>query len=270
MIPSLDALKPGRAAAALVVAACGLLLAPPARAVEPNLYVAWGLWQSRLGGDGRTGAGSATDGFDWDSTLGIDTSESIPAWEVFAQSEGYKLILEKDVGDYSGTTTLDGDLRFGGATFPKGSKVDSDLEVRHRRLLFGRPLLDGKKLAFGFLVGIDNYRVKTKLETPKPGGSRIKGEEIRSKLPVVGASITFYPTQRTRIYGQVTGLTLERGGVESRSYTAHALFEYTIVGEFLAVSLGYRYCDLRSEDTTEHVRFDAKQHGKYAGLVLRF
>jgi len=254
-----------------LVAACGLLLSSPAGAVEPNLYVSWGLWQSRLGGDGRTGSGPTADGFDWDSTLGIDTTESIPTYEIFAQTEGYKLILNKEVGDYSGSTTLGRDLVFGGATLPRGRKIDSDLEVKHRRLLFGRPILDDKRLAVGFLVGVDTYRVDTKIEFPRAGGgSGIRNEEIRSRLPVVGASLTFYPTQHLRIYGQLTGMSLERGGVDTKCYSGYAVAEYAIVGDFLAISLGYRYTDLKAEDTTEDVRFDAKQDGKYAGLVLRF
>jgi len=265
----LPAPRPWRLAAAAVAIAAWLLAASPSRAEEPNLLISSGLWRAKISGEGETGSGGAAEGFDWDSTLGLDTEESVPAFEAILRFTHSRFILGLEHGDYEGETTLSDDLEFAGATFPQGGDLESKMSFSRRRLLYGRPIVEGKRLGIGLVLGLDSYKVETKLTMPQPAGPGSQEMDVQSKVPVLGATISFYPTARVRIYGELTGMSIERGGVDSRLITAFGVAEYAIVGDFLAISLGYRYSTLHGRDEAEEAEVDLDQHGAYTGLTLR-
>lgn len=258
-----------RAAALGVLAAC-LLASPPAPAKEPNFHFTTALWQSRLGGDGSTTPGGSNASFDWDSTLGLDTKEVVSTFEAFLRVRGSRFILGIEHGKYEGDKTLSRDLVYNGVTFPAGGKLETELDFKRRRVLYGGPLVEDERLAIGYLIGLDAYEMESKPRMDRPIGPGGQEVDLQSKVPVVGASLTFYPTARLRLYAQLAGMSIDRGGVDSRMLTGYGVAEYTILSEYVAIAFGYRYSSLESSDDTENAELKMEQQGPYAGLTLRF
>jgi hypothetical protein len=250
---------------------CAVVLAGAGQsfAVEPNIYIAPSIWQSKLSGDGSTSPGGASSRFDWDDPLGIDTKESVSTFEGFIRIGNSRFLLGIENDGYAGKDTLDSTLVFGDRTFPQGGELSSDLNYRRRRVLYGRPIAEDPRLSIGILAGIESYKVDTILKMTLPSGTRSRKVLIDSKVPMLGASLTFYPIPNLRIYGQATGMSLDRGGVDSKLFSAYGVVEYTIIGDFLAISLGYRYSVLEARDEDLEAKFNVKQQGTFTGLVFR-
>lgn len=250
-----------RAATAL---ACLLAGAPAADAVEPNIHLHPSVWLANLTGDGETGGGGSSREFDVDETLGLDTDETVPSFDGFVRVGKSRFILSWNRGGYDGDNRLDDDLGFKGITFPAGGKLRSEVDYDRRRALYGRPIVDMKRAAVGFLIGVEAYDVEAHLRMQGIGRPEAS---LDSKVPIVGASFTFHPTAGVRLYAEATGISWERGGIDSKLLDAYGAAEYTFLGQALAVSLGYRYAFLNGEEEDSE-KFVFRQEGLFVGLVL--
>jgi hypothetical protein len=235
-------------------------------AEEANLEIAPSYWLSNLSGGGHTGSGARDERFDVSDTFGLDTSQSVPSLDGFIRFGKNRILLGLNHGTYDGSQNLSNDFVFNGTTFNQGGKLRSNLDYDRRRLLYGRPFLDAKVLAAGFLIGLDSYRIDS---TERMNGVGSESVQLNSKVPVLGASVVFLPRPSLRLYAEVVAMSLNRGGVDSRIIDGYGEIEYYLIGQGLAISLGYRYADLKGEDK-DRARFDLKQKGTFTGLVIRF
>ncbi len=256
-----------RSARCLAAAAAILLLpaAAPASAVEPNIYLHPAVWFANLTGDGETGHGGGMREFDVDETLGLNTDETVPSFDGFVRSGKSRFILSWNHGGYDGDNRLDDDLDFKGTTFPSGGKLKSEVDYDRRRVLYGRPMVDMKRSAVGFLIGIEAYDIDSHLMMKGTGRA---SASLDSKIPIVGASYTFHPTPGVRLYAEATGSSWERGGIDSKLLDAYGGAEYTFLAQALAISIGYRYSFLDGEEKDSE-KFNFRQEGVFAGLALK-
>ncbi len=249
-------------------AAAAILVSPgaaPAFAVEPNLYLHTAAWFASLSGDGETGSGGGSREFDVDETLGLDTDETVPSFDGFIRWEKNRVLLSWNHGSYSGDNRLEDDLDFKGLTFAAGGKLKSELDYDRRRVLYGRPIVDMKRFSIGYLIGIEAYDIEADLRMQGTGEA---SASLDSKVPLLGASYLFSPAPGLRFYAEATGISWERAGVDSKVLNAYGSVEYTLLGQALALSLGYRYALLDGEEKDAE-QFLLKQKGLFAGLVLR-
>ncbi|HXI03274.1 MAG TPA: hypothetical protein VNI57_08860 [Candidatus Saccharimonadales bacterium] len=233
--------------------------------MEPNIYLQSSVWFANLGGNGTTGTAKSSRTFDVGDTLDLGGKEKVPSFDAFFRWGKSRVIFSWNKGSYSGDNHLHDDLGFNGLTFPAGGKLRSDLDYDRRRLLYGRPLLDGKRLALGFLIGLESYRVDANLRM-KGTGSGSSG--LDSRVPVLGASLTLSLVPGLRIYGEATSTSWERSGIKSKLISAYGDIEYSFISDILAVTLGYRYSYLDADQPGEH-SFVLRQEGAFAGLALK-
>jgi hypothetical protein len=238
---------------------------PVALAVEPNLYFHTSAWFANLTGDGDTGNGSNARKFDVDETLGLDTDERVPSFDAFLRVGKSRFILSWNSVTYNGDNRLDDPLEYKGITFPAGGKLRSDMEYDRRRVLYGRPIVDGRRIAVGFLAGIEAYDIESELRMKGTGQATAN---LDSTVPVVGATFTFFPMPGLRLYAEATGTSFERSNVDSRLLSAYGAAEYSFFGDLLALTAGYRYSFLEGESDNSK-RFELRQEGVFAGLAIR-
>jgi hypothetical protein len=238
----------------------------PASAEEASLQIMPYYWNAELSGDGHTGQGNPIQEFDVADTLQVDTGESVPSVEFFIRFGMSRAIFGWNRGSYSGGGNLDADLEYDGLTFPQGGRVHSEFDFDRKRLVYGRPFTNGKKMAGGLLFGIDAYKIDSSVQMSGVGQREVN---LDATLPVIGASIVYFPAPTFRVYGEFYGMYLNQGGTNSRIVEAYTDIEYYFIGQSFGLTFGYRYCHLEAEDEGE-ARFDLKQLGPFTGIVIRF
>lgn len=250
--------------AAALLAAIAALCSGYAMAVEPNIYLAPSIWRSDLTGDGTTGEGLTSEQFDLENTFDLNTGDSVRAFEGFWRLGKNRFIFGLNNSSFEGRETLSDDLVFDGLTYPAGGDLRTDMDYDRRRLLYGRPAHDGRQMAVGYLVGLESYDIRTSLDMKGTGSRSVK---LDSKVPVLGASLTYKPHAQFRIYGEVSGMVMERSGVSSRLLNSYASADYMLYNQLLWFTVGYRY-NLLDASEDEESEFDLTQKGIFYGLVL--
>jgi hypothetical protein len=233
-------------------------------AEEPNFRLAANVWRADLIGDGHTGDGSRVERFDLRDTLNLDTDDTILTYEAWLRFGKNRVIFGLESSYYEGDETLSANLVYDGLTFNPNTRVLTDFESDRRRLLYDRTLFQSEKFSVGILIGLEDYQIKSELRAK---GVPRREVELDSRIPVIGPSLQYRITQRLRVFGEAAGITIDIGGVSSRALYSYAAAEYTIVGRFLSVALGYRYTILKGEEDSE-TRFDLEQQGTFLGLSL--
>ena len=165
--------------------------------------------------------------------------------------------------------TLERDIQFGDESFPAGTEVQTGIDTRLWRLVYGFSLMrDGQK-ELGVSAGLSYAKVETRLtaadaqeserarlETPLPTigvfGSVALSEDWR-----LGADIQAFGLKFDRYQGILTYLNL---GLDRR------------FGDHLAAGLGYSYYGIRLEakDSALHGRFTMRHHGPKLYLNVGF
>jgi hypothetical protein len=255
------ALPAGLAAAAALLAA-----AQHSLAVEPNVYINRGEWFAHSSGDGATGDSGSSGDFDFDETLDLNLDKEVASFDSFIRSGKSRFMFSWNQVRYSGENRLDDDLVFEGDTYPAGDKLRSAMHYDRWRLLYARPIVDGKEMAAGFLAGIEDYRVEHDVDM---SGQPSNTAKIDSRVPILGGSFTWLPIPFLRVYGELTGMSLKRGDTRSKLLNALVRVEYDLYAELLAISLDYRtaYMDAEEEDEAQ---YDIQQRGVGVGLTLKF
>ena len=257
---------PGSAVAALVAVSISFAASSSALAVEPNLYIAPSAWASALSGNVATGNGASNEEFGLESTVGLDGTATTPSFEGFFRYGPNRYIFAWNRTDLTGSEHIDRTLVFQGETYPAGALVHSELDYDRWRALYGRPITDGKTVAFGYLLGIESYEIDVGLKSFGVGKEHAK---IDALIPLLGVSLTYVPAKKLRIYGELLGMATQRGGVDSKIFQAQVAVDYVITREILAISAGYRYLTMASDDDDE-AEFELRQKGVTTGLVFRF
>jgi hypothetical protein len=252
----------GRWIAAAIVAA---LSGPAVHAVEPNIYINRGEWFSALSGNGTTGDSGPDRDFDLDQTFDLDLDSPVASLDSFLRVGRSRFLLSWTQGRNTGTNKLKDPLVFDGTTFPAGDKLRTTTHLERWRAMYGRPLLNTAKLAIGFLAGLEDYIVEQDARASGTGSETVK---VDSRVPIIGASLTWLPARFFRIYGEATGTNMSSGGVDSRLINAYVRAEYDLYADLLALSVGYHYAITEVQDEDE-ADFDLQQKGLTAGLTFK-
>jgi len=252
---------------ALLAGLAVLAAAPtPATAIEPNIYVAPSFWHATLSGDGQTGSGGSDRRFDVDNTLGLDPSTTVRSLESFLRFDVSSVLFGFQHGSYNGSNKISRDLTYKHRFFPAGSRIRSNLDYNHTKLLYGRPFLNGSILSAGVRIGLYEYRIGSEVSQSGNGSSTVN---VHSTIPVVGASLTINPTPAVRIYGEILTSRMDRGGVDSKVRDAYVAIDYLLFGRTFALQGGYRYSQIKANDKGS-AQFDLNEKGTFVGFVVRF
>jgi hypothetical protein len=166
--------------------------------------------------------------------------------------------------DYSGDRTVSRTIVFQGRPFTVGTRVVSELQVRHLQLSWSYQFVDVHDGWFriGPMVETDGFLMKGSLAAPDLGFGQT--EDLNAGLPTVGLAMDIRPHRAIDVYGRVAGM--QAGGygyfVGSDSGIRVRAWRYVVV------TAGYRTFNLHVEDSSDfaHLRL----RGPYVGAGFRF
>jgi opacity protein-like surface antigen len=232
---------------------------------EPNIYLALDFWRASFSGDGQTGGGSSDERFDFNDTLGLESSSTVRALDSFVRFQTTSIIFGYAHGSYRGTNRLDSDLVYDGRTFVSGAKVRSHLDYDHVKLLYGRPFLEGRLITAALRAGLYEYRMGSEVNQSGVGEPNV---DIHTRVPVLGAAMTIRPTPAIRIQGEILAMKLDRSGTNSTIKDAYTSLDYLLI-QGVAIRVGYRYSAIEAKEK-DNAEFDLKEHGTFLGVALSF
>ncbi len=248
-------------AAIFVIACAGA--ASSTLAGEATLYLAPYGFMGNLGGGGQVADGGAGTDFDLEDTFGLDSEERLLGVDGFFHVAMFQFSFGYQENGYSGGSTLSQDLDFNGATFPAGSNIRSEFDLKHYKgmvgLTFGVPMV-----SFGFILGAHQIEVDTQISS----SGLDEQEDFSIPVPAVGVTFGVHPLKQLTIHGEASGMSAHVSGIEERMIDAYASMEYLFLGGKFGITAGYRYFDLEASDDDQDNHVDLKMHGPYAGFAL--
>jgi hypothetical protein len=245
--------------ALICLAAAGL-----ARAGEARIYLSPQIAQTHLTGSAQVSDSGPLEGtsFDLEDTLDVDPEVRMTGIEGFARILFGRISFGYYEGEAEGSTRLDELVLFNGEPFLPGERVDSTIDMRRYKLLFGYDL--GLKVVnIGFMGGAQVIDLDASLEA----SLHEEQEDVRLPVPVIGVSLAAHPIGWLNIHSELSGLSVTVSGVRTRLLDGFAGVDFLAFSK-VGVSLGYRYFTLDAEDDDEGDAIDLSQRGVYAGVTL--
>jgi hypothetical protein len=208
--------------------------------------------------------GFGTD-IDTRADLGMDDA-NFPAGNFTWQHGRSRLRFDYTPIDYSGDQTVTRTVFFGGREYTVGTRVVSNLEVRHLQLGWAYYFVNVRngKFRLGSLAEVNGFLLKGSLAAPNLTTPLERTEELKVGIPTVGAAMSIQPHRAVEIYAQVAGLKVgdygsfigSDSGVKVRSW------------RYLLLTAGYRTFNLNVDVSNDfaHLRL----RGPFVGAGLRF
>ena len=139
--------------------------------------------------------------------LGMDDAR-FPAGNFIWQHGRSRLRFDYTPIDYSGDQTVTRTVLFGGREYTVGTRVVSDLEVRHLQLSWAYQLLSlaHGRFRLGPMVEVNGFLMRGSLAAPDLAASFQRTEDLKIGLPTVGAVMSVQPHRAVEIYAQMAGM----------------------------------------------------------------
>jgi hypothetical protein len=180
------------------------LFAATALSAQTSFEVEGRYWSSAIDSQiriERQGFGTEIDG---SKDLGFDRS-AFPEGRATLGLGHHRISFGFTPIDLSGDRVVSRALVFNGRTYTTGTRVQSDLEVKH--LQVGWSYLFGlfKRIRFGPVLEAHGFLLSGSLRAPELNLS--SKEEFSVGIPTAGASLKISPHERVDFYGQATGMS---------------------------------------------------------------
>lgn len=136
------------------------------------------------------------------------SDEHFPAGSLTLQRGRHRLRFDYTPMDYSGDQTVTRTILYGGREYTIGTRVVSDLEVKHLQLSWAYQFIDVHKGAFrlGPLVEANGFLLKGTLAAPNLSTPFQRAEDLKAGIPTVGLAMNIQPHRAFEIYGQMSGM----------------------------------------------------------------
>ncbi len=247
--------------AALVVfftgSCAGLLRAQPAIEFEGRYWMPQ--MSSRLLVE-RNGVGTEVDA---KNDLGI-SDENFPqgqvTWHTWGRSQ-FRFAYTP-IG-FSGDQTVSRTIVFGGKPYTVGTRIQSDLDIKHLQLGWSYQFsLDEGLVRIGPLVEADGFLLHGRLIAPNLGIEQ--SEDLSVGLPAVGLALEVRVRRGVNVYGQASGLKVGDYGYFIGSDAGVRVGPW----KHLLFSAGYRTFNLRVIHSADFARMQLR--GPYVGAGFAF
>lgn len=197
------------------------------------------------------------------SDLGIPDT-NFPSGNFTWQRGRSRLRFDYTPIDYSGDQTVTRTVVFGGREYTGGTRVVSDLEVRHLQLGWSYALVNVRRGVFrlGPLVEANGFLMRGSLTAPNLSVSR--AEDLKIGLPTVGALLTIQPHRAIEISAQMAGMKVGDYG----SFVGSEAAVKVLPWKHAVLMAGYRTFNLNAvvEPDSAHIRL----RGPFFGAGIRF
>lgn len=233
---------------------------------RPKFEIEGRYWITDLDGEIRyTDSGIGTK-VDFEEDLGLD-DEGYPelrvSWLIGPKS---RLRLAYTQTAYSGDGNINQVIVFGGETFPVGTRVKTDVDVKYLRLGWVWQFInvaDGR-VKIGTLVEVKGFSVDISLDAPDLIPPIKESVDAVGAFPTVGVVLDIHPHKLVNIFAEASGIYAGKYGY---SYDAEAGVEITPIKN-LGIIGGWRILDFKIEDDPDFAKL--KVSGPYVGAVWRF
>jgi hypothetical protein len=208
--------------------------------------------------------GSVIDGV---QDLGFESERFRDYRLVVRPAKKHKFLFSYNPIKYTGDTVLERDIVFNGETYHVGFPVQSELELKSRRIGYEYDFLYRSRGFVGFLVGVDLARVSASLQSPLLHGSMSES----TPAPLLGGIARVYPIKNTSITLRIQGFKLPES-TGDRRYSLR-IFDVDFYGtvnftDNFGAQGGYRSFHVTYRVKEDSGDFLAK--GYYLGAVVRF
>lgn len=257
---------------ALAIAVAAL----PAHAIDDDRFV---LRAGAFNGDGRVDVEGRTTylGAPESYAERFDTgSSTVPAVDAQLRlGERHRLVFNYVSFDEDQDATLDEAISFDTVTIPAGSTARGEAELRLTGLAYDFAVVESPTFSAGLQLGVQNVRVSGRLRAESGADVYDESDSEDGTLPVLGARLTFAPSEAWRVEAQAQHVDAGWMGAddyEGSLTIAHALAEYRFGGRF-GIHAGYKSMriDLRDPEQDEGVTgFDLRFDGPVVGLTVAF
>ncbi|HEX5092629.1 MAG TPA: hypothetical protein VFV84_08075 [Burkholderiales bacterium] len=191
-------------AAAAILVACAV--ATPAMAEDEKFP---DRWMFRLGGYNvsdantlvRLDANNAPVGayIDFAQTLGGQTSASVGRFDgLFRINDKHGLGFSWYSLRFDGNRSLSADIDWGGATYPLGTTVDSEIKFNIYKVNYQYSLINSSEVELGALAGLHVMDLSVAIDASGIGQAR--SDSVTAPLPVLGLFARYNFTPRVSTY----------------------------------------------------------------------
>jgi len=207
----------------------------------------------------RQGLGTDIDG---KKDLGFSRS-AFPAGRAAVGWGHSRLSFEFTPIDFSGDQAITRTLMFNGRIYTFGTRVVSDLGVKHMQLGWTYHFyLLNRRIKLGPMVEAHGFLLSGTLSAPDVNVS--SKEDLSVGLPTVGPSLELSPHRFLDIYGEASGMWAGDYGQFIRS---EAGVRFRPV-RFLQLTAGYKTFNLRVAESDDFARFQLR--GPFVGGGIRW
>ena len=168
--------------------------------------------------------------------------------------------------DYAGDQTVTRTVLFAGRQYTVGTRVVSDLEIRHLQLSWSYQFINvGEgKFRLGPLTEVNGFLMRGTLAAPDLTTPFQQTEDLEAGIPTIGIAMDVQPHKSVDIYGRVSGMKAgdygsfvsSDSGVKVRAWK-HLLF-----------TAGYRTFNLNVTTSQDFAHF--RLRGPFVGAGLHF
>jgi hypothetical protein len=167
--------------------------------------------------------------------------------------------------DYSGDETVTRTVLFGGREYTVGTRVVSELEVRHLQLSWAYQFvnLGEGRFRLGPMVEANGFLMRGSLAAPNLAAPFQRTEDLKIGLPTIGAVMTIQPHHAVEIYAQMAGMKIgDYGSFVGSDSGVKAWWKHVVV------TAGYRTFNLNARVSPDfaHMRL----RGPFVGAGFRF
>jgi hypothetical protein len=168
--------------------------------------------------------------------------------------------------DLAGDQTVTRTIVFRGVSYTIGTRVQSDLEVRHLELRWAFQfvrLADGR-VRFGPMIEADGFLLKGSVSAPALSPPVTAQEDLKVGLPAPGIALDIEPRRWIDIYGRVAGMEIGGYGYYVGSDSGVKVRPWRHV----SLAAGYRTFNLRVDNSPDFARLQLR--GPFVGAGIRF
>jgi hypothetical protein len=164
-------------------------------------------WMPQLGSRIRVESNGFGTDIEGARDLGIPNT-NFPSGGFAWQHGRSRLRFEYTPIEYSGDQNVTRTVFFGGRQYTVGTRVVSDLEVRHMELGWSYQFIDvGEgKFRLGPMTELNGFLMRGTLAAPDLATPFHQSEDLKAGLPTVGLAMDIQPYRSVDIYGQVSGM----------------------------------------------------------------
>jgi hypothetical protein len=199
--------------------------------------------------DGQSGRGTDINLENNDLDRNLSSFEAALTWRFFPR---HRFDILYYGGKRSGSRSYTSEIDIGDATFPVGANVTVQAKNQLVDVDYRYSFLREPEYEVAFLVGVYGGQFHYDFDAVGLAGNvqntYHKSVSTALPLPVLGASIDFYPSKHWRASLELAGMKAKIGDVDGHAYVGGASAEYMFM-RGLGVGLRYGWTDVRADVT---------------------